>query len=143
MKRLAPLAVLAALMLPATASAKGMLMFDDFPDTKPVGSMIGFTAMANAPGMQPLVEFTNTTTGETVWTWSSPADLNGLSYGSVRLHSTGPWQTQVLVGGIPTVLHGDSIAFEVGIGLNESSERPRAFAHVMGLDTVWLARSAA
>jgi hypothetical protein len=143
MRRIASLMAVAVLVLPATASAKGMLMFPDFPDTKPVGSMIGFTAMANAPGMQPLVEFTNTTTGETVWTWSSPADLNGLSYGSVRLPATGPWQTQVLVGGVPTVLHGDSIAFEVGIGLGESSERPRAFAHVMDLDTVWLAGGAA
>lgn len=126
--------------MPAAAAGKGQLMFDEFPDARPVGSKIGFTAMANAPDMQPLVGFTNTTTGEAVWTWSSRADLNGLSYGSVRLPSTGPWRTQVIVGGVATVLPGDSMEFELGRGLTESSLRPRAFAELLALDRLWLAR---
>jgi hypothetical protein len=116
-KRGCALAFFACLLLPAAASAKGGVIFDRYPDVQKVGSPMKFTVMTfrNREGVRPLVTFRNSTTGEVVRVRSSPTDLHGIAYGSVRLPSMGPWLSAI-AGADPR----DSEPFRVGVGLTQT-----------------------
>jgi hypothetical protein len=139
-RRSCVLALAACLLAPATATAKGGVIFDRYPDVQAVGSPMKFTAMlmrdgGTGPmqaieGRRPLIAFRNATTGQVVRVRGSRSDLNGLSYGTVALPSKGPWETDVSVGG-RSILPGDSQPFRVGVGLTQTipaadSARPRS-----------------
>jgi hypothetical protein len=117
MKRAGALALVACLLAPAAASAKGGVIFDRYPDVQKVGSKMTFTVMTfhNREGVHPLVTFRNAKTGQVVRVRTGPTDLNGIAYGSVRLPSTGPWGSAV-AGADP----GDSEPFRVGVGLTRT-----------------------
>jgi MYXO-CTERM domain-containing protein len=126
--RACALALAVCLAVPAAASAKGGVIFDRYPDVQKVGSAMKFTVMTfrNREGVRPLVTFRNSKTGQVVRVRTGPTDLNGIAYGSVRLPSTGPWQTAVQ-GADPH----DSEPFRVGVGLTQTipsadAERARA-----------------
>jgi hypothetical protein len=116
----------AALAVPATAAAKGGVIWDRYPDVQKIGSQMRFTAMvmdANRSGpmgpiegVRPLVSFRNSATGQVVRVRASRSDLNGLSYGSVALPSRGPWDTTITVAG-RKLGPNDTPPFRVGVGL--------------------------
>jgi hypothetical protein len=119
----------ACLLAPATAIAKGGVIFDRYPDVQAVGSPMKFTAMLMRDGetgpmqaiegRRPLITFRNATTAQVVRVRGSRSDLNGLSYGTVALPAKGPWETDVSVGG-RSILPGDSQPFRVGVGLTQT-----------------------
>jgi hypothetical protein len=117
------LAVAACLVVPAAASAKGGVIWDRYPDVQSVGSAMKFTVMLNwdrrIEGAHPLVTFSNSQTGEVVRVRGSRSDLNGISYGTVRLPSKGPWDTRITVAG-KEVLPPDAEPFRVGVGLTQT-----------------------
>lgn len=152
MTRLIATAALAAsLLAPATAAAKGGVIFDRYPDVQNVGAPMKFTAMLMSgegseqkpmrpiEGARPLVTFRNERTGAVVRVRASRSDLNGLSYGTVALPSKGPWQTRVTVAGRP-LMPDDSQPFRVGVGLTQTiaAARPPAPARSDGQDVPWL-----
>jgi hypothetical protein len=116
-RRAGALALVACLLAPAAASAKGGVIFDRYPDVQKVGSVMKFTVITfrNREGIRPLVTFRNSATGEVVRVRPSPTDLNGIACGSVRLPSTGPWGSAI-AGADPR----DSEPFRVGVGLTRT-----------------------
>lgn len=124
MRRVLVLAAAAVLAVPATANAKGGVIFDKYPDVQAVGAPMKFTAMLTwrhpIEGVRPLITFRNPATREIVRVRGSRSDLNGLSYGAVRLPSKGPWETTVTVNG-KAILPGDSEPFRVGVGLTQTT----------------------
>jgi hypothetical protein len=127
MKRVTLTVVAVLLAVPAGAQGKGGVIFDRYPDVQAVGSPMHFTAMVMrglAPGQpakplegaRPLVSFHDKRTGEVVRVRASRSDLNGLSYGSVRLPSKGPWETRITVAG-HLAAPDDAEPFRVGVGL--------------------------
>lgn len=149
MRTVCALALAVCLVAPAAASAKGGVIFDRYPDVQKVGSAMKFTVMTfrNKEGVHPLVTFRNTKTGEVVRVRTGPTDLNGIAYGSVRLPSTGPWDTLITNGGLP-MAPGDAAQFRVGVGLTQtipsadatrSAPRPVPGAHgASGFPWVWV-----
>jgi hypothetical protein len=115
--------VAACLAAPAAASAKGGVIWDRYPDVQSVGSAMNFTVMLNwgrtIEGAHPLITFRNATTGEVVRVRGSRSDLNGISYGTVRLPSKGPWDTRITVAG-KAILPADAEPFRVGVGLTQT-----------------------
>lgn len=141
MRRACAFALVACLLAPAVASAKGGVIFDRYPDVQKVGSPMKFTVMTfrNREGVHPLVTFRNAKTGQVVRVRTGPTDLNGIAYGSVRLPSTGPWGSAI-AGADPR----DSEPFRVGVGLTQTIPaadagvgRAVAHAHSGGAD-IWL-----
>ena len=112
------LGLIACLLAPAAASAKGGVIFDRYPDVQAIGSPMKFTLMLyNRQGVRPLVTFRSR--GSVVRVRASRSDLNGIAYGTVRLPSHGPWETEIAVGG-RVVMEGDAEPFRVGVGLTET-----------------------
>lgn len=121
MRRALAFALALCLLAPAGASAKGGVIFHEFPDAQAVGAKMEFTVMLfNRRDVHPLVTFHNPKTGEVVRVRASRSDLNGIAYGAVALPSHGPWQTGVSVGGRPLFSEGDSEPFRVGVGLTRT-----------------------
>ena len=122
MRRTCALVLAACLLTPAAASAKGGVIFDRYPDVQDVGSPMRFTVMTMRPreGIRPLVTFRNSKSGEVARVRTSRTDLNGIAYGTVRLPSTGPWQTRITIAG-RSMAPGDSEPFRVGVGLTQTT----------------------
>jgi hypothetical protein len=130
-RRTLVLAAVGCLLLPAAAAAKGGVIFDKYPDVQALGAPMKFTVMlmdgrgtpgkpmGAIEGVRPLISFRNPATGEVVRVRASRSDLNGIVYGTVRLRSHGPWDTEVTVNG-KAVLPGDSEPFRVGVGLTQT-----------------------
>ena len=147
MRTAALLAVAACLVAPASASAKGGVIFDEYPDVQSVGSPMKFTVMTfrQREGIRPLVTFQNAKTGERVRVRTTATDLNGIAYGTVSLFSTGPWNTTITLRGRP-MAPGDSEPFRVGVGLTQtipSADQERAPAHNGRVPWLWLSSAAA
>jgi hypothetical protein len=130
--RTVTLAVVAMLLtVPAAAQGKGGVIFDRYPDVQAVGSPMRFTVMVQrgpgAPsqptkpleGARPLVTFREKRTGVAVRVRASRSDLNGISYGTVRLPSKGPWDTRITVAG-HLAAPDDAEPFRVGVGLTQT-----------------------
>jgi hypothetical protein len=129
MKKATFAALAATLLVPATAAAKGGVIWERYPDVQRIGSEMRFTAMVMdsggagpmrpIEGVRPLVSFRNSSTGQVVRVRASRSDLNGLSYGSVALPSRGPWDTKITVAG-RRLAPSDTQPFRVGIGLTQT-----------------------
>jgi hypothetical protein len=117
------LVVAACLAAPAGAGAKGGVIWDRYPDVQAVGSPMTFTVMMNLgkpiEGVRPLVTFRNQHGGQVVRVRGTRSDLNGISYGAVRLPAKGPWDTRITVAG-KAVLPPDAEPFRVGVGLTQT-----------------------
>jgi hypothetical protein len=118
-RRACVLALALSLLAASTASAKGGVIFDRYPDVQALGSPMKFTAMTMRRGASPLVTFRDQKTGTVIRVRASKGDLNGISYGTVRLPSHGPWDTQITIGGRPAA-PADAEPFRVGVGLTQT-----------------------
>lgn len=128
------LVLAACLAAPAGAGAKGGVIWDRYPDVHAVGSPMEFTVMLNfgktIEGVRPLITFRDQRSGQVVRVRGSRSDLNGISYGTVRLPAKGPWDTRVTVAG-KAILPPDAEPFRVGVGLTQtipSADEQRAAA---------------
>lgn len=117
------LVLAACLAAPAGAGAKGGVIWDRYPDVQAVGSAMKFTVMMNfgkpIEGVRPLITFRNKSGGQVVRVRGTRSDLNGISYGTVRLPAKGPWDTRITVAG-KQVLPPDAEPFRVGVGLTQT-----------------------
>jgi hypothetical protein len=98
-RRACVLALALSLLAAATASAKGGVIFERYPDVQALGSRMKFTTMVMREGIRPLVTFTDRATGDVVRVRGSRSDLT--------------------IGGRP-YLPGDSEPFHVGVGLTQT-----------------------
>jgi hypothetical protein len=128
------LVLAACLTAPAGAGAKGGVIWDRYPDVQAVGSPMKFTVMMNfgkpIEGVRPLITFRDRSGGHVVRVRGTRSDLNGISYGTVRLPARGPWDTRITVAG-KGVLPPDAEPFRVGVGLIQtipSADQQRAGA---------------
>ena len=134
----AALVLAACLAVPAGAGAKGGVIWDRYPDVQAVGSPMKFTVMLSfgktIEGVRPLITFRDQRSGQAVRVRGTRSDLNGISYGTVRLPANGPWDTRITVAG-KAVLPPDAEPFRVGVGLTQtipSADEERAAAPQSG-----------
>jgi hypothetical protein len=117
------LVLAACLTAPAGAGAKGGVIWERYPDVQAVGSPMRFTVMMNfgkpIEGVRPLITFRNERGAQVVRVRGTRSDLNGISYGTVRLPANGPWDTRITVAG-KEVLPPDAEPFRVGVGLTQT-----------------------